>query len=305
MTISIRNIFDQNILLLKELDRANFYFRNQQYDNALHIVATSVGQIKSAVDAIIRDRDYFHLVTTDIVLDMLTGILNAQKKRNYVLLADLLELQLISFLCGVQELIISREEIVFDEGKYINNVRRMGETWTGFPEDGLEDINPGVLLEGGYRVEFTSTGLMTLSAQNGGSEFYMHTNSRIYSEALQLAGYWYQRNINTYILYGFGMGYHAEVLLDLAPEAVLEVYEADLNVLKLSCAFRDVTGLLENSRLKLYYDPEHTKLKQRLQGLSEAEKFLIHYPSFQNIRNQAGREIMESFIPWSKTLETG
>lgn len=301
MKENIRNIFDQNIQLLKYLDRANYYFRIQQYDKAISIIVESMSGMKEALEAIIRDREYFHLVSTDTVTEMLTGILNAQKKRNYILLADLLELQLISFLCGVQELIISKEEIVFDEEKYLENLELLKTRGRGFPDTGLEKISTGELLHSGYRVEFTSTGLMTLVAGLDGSEFYFHTNSRIYSESILLAGHWYCKDTKTYVLYGFGMGYHVEELLAMADEAVVEVYEADLNVMKLACAFQELKELLSNDRLKLIYDPGFIQLRKRLGSLTEGEQFQIHYPSLQNIRRTSDREMVESFLSGSKS----
>lgn len=305
MTENIRNIFDQNIRLLKSLDQAIYQFRTGRYDRAIGIVADSVGQMKVALELIIKDREYFNLVSTDTVLEMLSGILNAQKKMDYILLADLLELQLVSFLCGVQELIISKEEIEFDEAKYQENIQLLREGQTGFSIQELASINPGQLLKEGYRVEFTSTGLMTLAAENNSSEFYFHTNGRIYSEASQLAGYWCKEGISGYVVYGFGMGYHVEELMEAAPEAVIEVYEADLNVIKLACAFHEVKDILCSDRVKLIYDPEFTLLADRMKRLSKEESFVVHYPSYQNIRTKAGREMMESLIPRSKIIENG
>lgn len=305
MTENIRNIFDQNIRLLKSLDQAIYQFRTGRYDRAVGIVADSVGQMKVALESIIKDREYFNLVSTDTVLEMLTGILNAQKKRDYILLADLLELQLVSFLCGVQELIISKEEIEFDEAKYQENIQLLRERETGFSIQELDTINPGQLLKEGYRVEFTSTGRMTLAAENNDSEFYFHTNSRVYYEASQLAGYWCKEGITGYVIYGFGLGYHVEELMEIAPDAVIEVYESDLNVVKLACAFHNVKDLLCSDRLKLIYDPEFMLLAERMQQLSKEESFVIHYPSYQNIRTKAGREMVESLIMRSKTVEFG
>lgn len=304
MTKNIRSIFEQNIRLLKGLDVALFYFRKQQYDKALHIVANSVGHMKYAIEAIITDREYFNLVSTDTVLDMLTAILNAQKKRDYILLADLLELQFVSFLCGVQELIISKEEIVFNEEKYLENIQVLRDRGIGFQDITKESINPGLLLESGYRIEFTSTGLMTLAAENNGAQFYFHTNNRITFEAVLLAEHWYQKKLGKYIIYGFGMGYHLEELLSIAKDAEIEIYEGDLNVIKLACAFHDLKDFLDCDRVKIVYDPEFTALKERVSKLSEEEAFFVHYPSYQNIRSTLGRELIENFIPWSKTIES-
>ena len=304
MTDNIKGIFEHNILLLGETDKAVFYFRQQQYDKALGIVANFIDQIKYVVEAIITDRDYFNLVATEAVLEMLSKILDAKKNRDFILLADLLELQLLSFLCGVQELIISKEEILFDEDNYKENIRILLERGKGFPEQLMEPMNSNKLMEDGYRVEFTSCGLMTLAAQNEGSTFYFHSNSRVLSEAFLLAKRWYSEGKKKYILYGFGMGYHISQLQELAPEADIEVYEADSNIIQLACAFTDVKEILKKDHTKLIYDPQFQLLSKRISSLHQEEALVIHYPSFKNIRSKEGRELLEKEIPWSKAIES-
>lgn len=304
MTDNIRNIFEQNIRLLKGLNQAVFCFRKQQYDRALSFLANRIELIKYVIEAIITDREYFNLVSTDTVMEMLSGILNAQKTRDYILLSDLLELQLVSFLCGVQELIISKEEIVFDEEKYLENIELLQERGDGFSGISLESINPALLLEKGYRVEFTSCGLMTLAAENNDSQFYFHTNSQVYTEAGILAEHWYQKEAKRFIIYGLGMGYHIAELKELALEQNIEVYEADLNVIKLACAFSNIREILNCDHVRIIYDPDYKALKQRIDSLVSTDSVHIHYPSFQNIRSIEGRELLERFIPWSKSIES-
>lgn len=304
MTENIKSIFEHNILLLGETDKAVFYFRQQQYDKGLGIVANSIDQIKYIVEAIITDRTYFNLVATESVLEMLAGILEAKKNKDYILLADLLELQLVSFLCGVQELIISKEEIQFDEENYKENIKLLLEKGVGFSERMKEPIDTSSLLESGYRVEFTSCGLMTLAAENNGFKFYFHTNCHVQFEAFLLAKSWQREAKKRYILYGFGMGYHISELQDIEPEAEIEVYEADPNVMQLACAFTDVKKILRKDRIKVFYDPKLELLKKRITQLTTEEAFLIHYPSLKNIRNTEGRKMLEEMIPWSKTIES-
>lgn len=304
MTDSIRSIFEHNIRLLGNTDKAVYFFRKQQYDKALRIVADSIDQIKYVVEAIITDRSYFNLVATESVLEMLTGILEAKKKGDFILLADLLELQLVSFLCNVQELIISKEEITFEEKKYLENIKALMDKGEGFQEQMKETINPGKLLESGYSVEFTSSGLMTLAAEQEGAKFYFHTNSRVLMEAFLLAREWYQEETQTYILYGMGMGYHVQELHDLAPKAKIEVYEADYSVIQLTSAFTDAKELFTSDYIRIFYDPELMRLKKRIFDLPEDEVFVAHYPSLRNIRNDVAKKIMEKIFPWSKTIES-
>lgn len=292
MTESIRDIFDRNIGLLGDMDRAVHYFREQQNEKALCLVADSMGQIKYVIEAIINNREYFKLVTADSVLEMLTGILEAKKNEDYILLADLLELQLINFLIGVQELIISKEEIIFNGDNYNENIKLLMERGIGFPKKLLEPIDTQELLNSGYRIEFTSCGQMTLAAENDGSEFYFHTNSRIASEAFLLARHWYKEDCKTYIVYGFGMGYHIKALMELTEDARIEVYESDLNILQLACAFSDIRELLCSDRIKFIYDPEFTHLGSRIANIKQEETFTVHYPSFKNIRNSESRKLI-------------
>lgn len=285
------------------MDKAVLYFREQQYDKALRIIADSVEYIKYVLEAIIEDRDYFNLVATDSVLKMLSGILEAQKNKDYILLADLLELQLINFLCSVQELIISKEEILFDEEKYTENINFLIPSDSPMRQHFTEPINPVKLLESGYRVEFTSCGLMTLAAENASQTFYFHTNNRIQAEAFFLARNWYNESTQRYLIYGFGMGYHVKELQELAKNAEIVVYEADPNVIQLACAFTKVKELLDQKNITFVFDPEFLKLKEQMKNIKSEDNFVIHYPSYKNVRDRNVKELLEEYIPWSIVIE--
>lgn len=303
MTESIKGIFEDNIRLLGDLDKAVYYFREQEYEKALNLTADNIELVRAVIEAIISDREYFNLVSTDEVLKMLTGILEAKKNRDYVLLADLLELQLISFLIGVQELIIGKEEMIYDEELYRENTGLLLEHATGMTDELLNKIDTEKLLESGYRVEFTSSGQMTLAADNDGVKFYFHSNHIVRKEASLLAEHWYDKNVKKYIIYGFGLGYHIYELAKLAGDADIEVYEADKNVLQLACAFTDMREGLRDSKIRLIYDPEFVSARERIAGLTAQEAFYIHYPSYKNIRSAAGKEALSKVYPWSRVIE--
>lgn len=303
MVRSIRDIFEHNIKLLGEMDQAIYYFREQQCDKALERMANSMDEVRLVIETIITDREYFHLVDTKSMLEMLSGILQAKKNRDFVLLADLLELQLMNFLIQVQELIISKEEIVFDEEIYRENIKKLLEYSDGLEGCLQEPLRTAHLLESGYRIEFTSSGLMTLAAENQGSTFYFHTNNKVCTEAFLLARRWYSPERKKYLVYGYGLGYHIGALHELAPDADITVYEADLNVIRLACAFSGRRGLLLNDRIKLIYDPDFARMSEQLKEQREAKALCVHYPSYRNVRNSRGRELLEAGIPWLKAWE--
>jgi hypothetical protein len=232
-------------------------------------------------------------------MEMLSGILEAYRMEDYILLADLLEFQLLSFIIGVQELIISKEELTFDEESYNENLKVLKSSSIGL--EGLLDqsIDPQTFLKEGYRVEFSSCGLMTLAAKNGDTSFYFHTNGRISAESFMLARFWYNKKVKRYIIYGLGFGYHINELLTLSKKEEIIIYEEDLNVILLASAFAKLKDIFETGRVKLIYDPKLKELKDRINSLQKEEAICVHYPSYQNIRNKKGRELLRNHVSWS------
>lgn len=290
------DIFNKNIMLLEKIDKSICYFREQQHDIALGIIADSMELIRHSIEAIITNREYLNLDEVESVNKMLGGILEAYRMGDYVLLADLLELQLVSFIIGVQELIISKEEVTFSEEICHENLSLIKENSLGLKELSLVSTDPQTLLKEGYRVEFSSCGLMTLAAKNGDNTFYFHTNSRISYEAFLLARHWYDKKVKRYIIYGLGFGYHINELLSLSKRSEIIIYEGDMNVILLACAFTRLKDIFDSGRVKLVYDPEFNKLEDRIKSLKKNEAFYVHYPSFQNIRNKKGSLLLKKYV---------
>ena len=300
MTDNIKTIFHKNIDLLEQVDKAIYYFREQRHDLALGIIADSMNLIRHSLEAIIDNKDYFNLLSVDSLMEMLSRVLEAYRMGDYILLADLLELQLVSFILGVQELIISKEELTFDEESYKENLKVLKSFSLGLEDLLAEQIDPQTFLMEGYRVEFSSCGLMTLAAQNRDDSFYFHTNGRIASEAFMLARYWYNKEVKRYIIYGLGFGYHINELLTLSKDSEIIIYEEDLNVILLASAFTKLKDIFETGRVKLVYDPKFKELINRIDNLDKKDEiFCVHYPSYQNIRSEKGRERLRNHVSWS------
>ena len=301
MTDNIMDIFNKNIMLLEKTDKTICYFREQRHDIALVSIANSMELIRHSIEAIISNKEYFNLVSTDSVMDMLSRILEAYKMGDYILLADLLELQLVSFIIGVQEFIIDNEEISFEEDSYQENLRLLKDNSLGLEKLALEPIDPQTFLKEGYRVEFSSCGLMTLAARNGEDSFYFHSNGRISYEAFMLARSWYNKKVKRYIIYGLGFGYHIKELLSLTDSAEIIIYEEDLNVILLASAFTNLQDLFETGRVKLVYDPEFQELKNTINNIHKYGELYVHYPSFLNIRSKEGRKLLINHVSWARS----
>lgn len=322
MQDKIRNIYEANIKLLSYIDKAVIRFREGRYDLALQLIAETGDGINLVCDAVLGDREYFPEISVDTVTSMLKSILEAKQTKDYVLLADLYEMQLSSFITDVQEHILKAEDLsVYDEKKYAEHINLLKkELDTGLraamkellSDDDyerlkvnrnaelMEPLAPEKLLLQGYGVEFTSCGLMTLKAPiSEGKGIYLHTNGNVLKESFMLAKTWYESRIDRYIVYGYAMGYHISELARLAPSSEIFVFESDINVLKLYAAFGDITILMDRN-VHLIYDPDGSFATRRIGRMGREEKACVFYPSF---RCGAEHAAIRALVPWSEKVE--
>lgn len=290
MKDAISAVFYKNIRIMEGIDKAILATREGNYEEAILFVGEVSEDITYIADTIMKNRDYFELVSVDSIAEMLEGILDAKHKQDFVLLADLLELQMESFICNVQNFIMQKEDLfVYDEGVYQTQSQLLKDKLSNskeFINDYTEELNPSALLEKGYRVELSSCGLMTLVATDDQNiARYLHTNHKISHEAYLLARSFADSTISTYCVYGMGLGYHIQQLAKLAPNAKIEIFEADMNILKLCCAFSDIDDLLRNPNIEICYDPDYRIWNQRTAQLPADTKVCIHYPSYHRQTN--------------------
>ena len=323
MRENIRAIFEQNTELIRRTEIALQYYREQQYDKALGLTAQAIDQLRDISEAIFSDREYFAAVSDASVAEMLNGLLQTKKKKDYVLLADLFEMQLLTFLYSIQELILNKEDYMeYDDVAYAKRTALMKEklaesircceTDTDTAKRACLNVNalldapldPEKLLDGGYRVEFTSSGRMTVAVRDReGRDLYLHSNGNVSKEAFLLAKRWTEKTADSYIIYGLGMGYHIEEMLHLSPDSEIEIYESDMNILKLSCAFSKIENLLQDVGVQLIYDPDGTLIQKRLKERTRNEAVCVHYPSLRNVKEEGLREVLSGYIPWVKLIE--
>ncbi|MCR5768693.1 MAG: hypothetical protein K6G45_09425 [Lachnospiraceae bacterium] len=323
---NVREIFEENIKMLGYIDRALIYCRQCRYDKALYMISQTGDGINTLCDAIIKDPEYFGKVSADSISEMLSGILEARRKKDYILLGDLYELQVISFITGVQQIILNKEDFLdFTPEVYTTNIERM----KAMAGDGLNELNsalgdqaipedefirtgvnsmalldqplePENLLKRGYSIEFTSCGMLTMRAPFGEDEpIYLHTNGNIVKENFMLAQEWSAAKASKYIVFGFGLGYHINELRLLNPDAQIIVYESDPNVLKLYAAFAD-GRLLDDRKISIVPDPGRTLIEKRLGVLDKDEGVCIHYPS---MRREPSGQRLSLLVPWSQVVE--
>lgn len=298
MNDKIKSVFNSNIELLDHIDKAIYCFHIQNFDTALREVKNIINQFSTCIESVFSNFAYFgnEFVNEETIMRTLESLLEAQENKDYVLLADLFEVQLSPLLINLQETIISKEEFEFDTDSYNANIQaiiqkdsKMGPGLASLP-------NPFDLLSRGYIAEYTPYGPITLAIEQSGKKYYVHSNNNILTEALMLAHCWYSEDKSKYIVYGLGLGYHIRKLLEEDSSITVEVYESDINIIQLACAFTDIKRIILNDNLKLYYDPDFHKLSERIRIMDKETEFVIHYPSLRNVANKEMKEKLENYF---------
>lgn len=293
MSNNLTQLFQKNTDYIDMIDKVIFYFRAQNYDKAIRTFTNFFNILEPGMALLqqVAGAERFELLNS-----ILTQLFQAQSSKDYVLQADLLELQLRQYFIELQEDIIDSDGFTIDETLFMNNRETIQQANPDLCELVYHGTSPYELADQGYEIEFASSGLMTLAMTDKLGRYYLHSNGRISDEAFALASSWYNEETTGYIVYGFGLGYHIKELMQLDTSITIEVYEADINILKLAAAYTRLAGIVNKPNVKLVYDPQYKHLLQRLTKLKEDEKFVIHYPSLRNVRDSAIKEKLENYF---------
>lgn len=299
MDNNIKFIFQNNRKAIAIIEKSIYYFRIQNHDAALRNINNVIALFNVYVEKLLLYSEYFNeiytLVNVETLTEMLQELFDAQKNQDYILLADLYELKFIPFLINLQETIMNKENQFpvdfFSEN--LDALERVDNSLAAL----IRAADPAA---SNYIIENTSSGLKTAAVIMDGKKFYMHSNRNAVNEAFQLALSWYEEDKKTYLVYGFGLGYHIEELFEIDKNIYIEVYDCDINMIRLSCTCRDLKPIIDNPNITIIYDPEFKGLTKRISQIDEETVLVLHYPSMKNIQNNnIKRKLEDYFIQYS------
>ncbi|MEA2064023.1 MAG: 6-hydroxymethylpterin diphosphokinase MptE-like protein [Gemmatimonadota bacterium] len=97
----------------------------------------------------------------------------------------------------------------------------------------------------------TAAGVPSVRLKNaGGRSFTLHSTVNPLIEAERLVASQFKEGINACMVYGFGLGYHLDVLVkELPEEATLLVVEPQIAIFRMALKVRDMTHLLNDTRI--------------------------------------------------------
>ncbi|HKL79627.1 MAG TPA: 6-hydroxymethylpterin diphosphokinase MptE-like protein [Mobilitalea sp.] len=300
MNDNINSLYKINKVLLAEIERIITALREQNFDLALRKVAGAIDYINILMDLLPSCRDYFLAkgieLDENIFIPIISELFDAQERKDYIVLADIYELRLASTLYQLQGVIISEEENIIESVLYIDNIKVINEIDTNLGNCLESDTNLSSLNRDGYYIEPTSGGDMTLAVGSGANKYYLHSNVNVWKEAALLARSWNNKDKTKYIIYGLGLGYHVYETHLLDTYRDIEVYESNIHIIRLACAYTDNIKLFQNPQITLVYDPDFTKLAARIDHMDEATELVIHYPSLETVTNKKLKERMENYF---------
>lgn len=299
-----QQIYYTNIQLQYIINKIINACRIQNYDVVVRSFTTLTGNLMPALEAVFSDIAYYNqeieIVNPNQISNALQDMLLAQENKDYVLLADLLELRLLPFLQSLQEVIRSYDGLGTDLNVWTNNLaaleKRDISLWKQIQSyhEAYEKETAAGTWQGRHHLEATNSGAFTMAGQDEKGSYYYHSNVNPETEAAAFADYYYDEESDSYVIWGLGLGYHIKEMFRLDDGIRIQVFENDLDVIYHCLMAVDLSNLIANKRFSLIYDPDFKKIIPALDNITE--NLIIHSPSLRHIRDTRIREQMEMFF---------
>ena len=293
--------YEKNIITMNTVKEMIACFRQQNYNRAERMFPDWSRNFSQTIEVLFTNKAYFNksdvIVEEQSIMATMKGILQAQEQNDYILLADLLELQLLPFLYSIQDVIRQNEETMVREDYLEINLTALYENkdvkWVDLLRTTPRDAEH-------YIIEDTGQGCPTLRCMIGDQGRYLHSNNDPVEEGMLLAREYYHEKQESYIVYGLGLAYHIEALSKLCDgTARVDVFESDLQVIHAAFTCRNLTTSMQRG-IYIHYDPDLTEMKQALQKQSInsfTAGLMIHAPSICGIHNaELQKSMRELFV---------
>lgn len=270
-------------------------FRRQNFNNGLTHLTNIIQVLTLNIFEVIEKKSYFNeekiTVDEENIMGVLENITRAQANKEFILLADLLELQLMPLIIGWQEVIQSKEDIVDFEDMFEENIEYLKK----YDERLANIIMDNPKTDAGYEVEPTTNGSITVKINRDNQEFYLISNNDPQNAAELFAAEYYTPRISNYILFGLEVGNNANALLEGKDAQCVKVFENDINIIKLACRYGNLSYLV-TGHLQIHYDPDFTKFADASKEDLENKVVAIYHPSIRNIGDSKIREYFEKLF---------
>jgi hypothetical protein len=298
---SIMNLISQLTNLTETITSTIEYFRIQDFFHG-NITFNRVVNSLNQLLPMFMDEEI------SLVTDNLGTILNAQSEADYVLLADMLEISLLTSVKSILETRISTDssnpkpEYLNNNLEALKNADNSGKYTsliTLIQKNSAKYISSfSTQTQYIYNVEQTNIGVPTLKVTTNDKSVYYHSNVNPFSEGRMLARYYAKPDTYNYNVFGFGFGYHIKALLESDRRFRINAIETNIEVLTMAFMYIDLADILSNDRFSLEYCPLDNfadSFKNSLNN-SENSSLLIHYPSLATLEDGVLKQSLNNYF---------
>lgn len=282
---SLRGLYWNNAKVLDEIGQLVHVTREQNLYRIRTWISVISRDLQESIRIILENMDVFSTQglnwSVDALAEVLTQLEAAQAMEDYVLLADLYELQLASMLQDIQAVLVMLDIPLVKEEWWEANLAVLRKDNPELTQ-ALQSYAQKMKGDAPSRcfVEPTSTGYFTMGIQTGEKTWYLHSNRNPVEEARIWARRHYRLAKEAYTVYGWAMGYHIRELLQNDEEMDLVVLEPDIEILYYAFSCGDWTYELQ--RITLIWDPNWEKTRNYI---SENREFLVYRPELANVED--------------------
>lgn len=300
----LQQIFDKNKECLTIIPVIISCFRKQMYFQGSKRIQTLIKNLEEVTNYVLNleveglDKQEW--------LSILQIFLEAQENKDYILIADVLESDLLGYLQKLQSHFLEIEVATANEYWEIN-MQCIKEIDLSLYKAIIKD-GENICTTGNVQFEpmFAISGQPTLKVHISEKIFCMHSTVNPENEAQILVASWLKKSVDKYQIFGMGMGYHIKALLDADASISVSVLEYRIEPLMLALTYLDFESYLRSGRLQIVYEANITKLLKNIRQGADDSRFFLHYPSLQCVEQLKIKEMLEDyFINTSSMLEQG
>lgn len=263
-----QQVFIPNIYLIKKICSVKKYYYKQQFLYGTRKMREIIDDIIEVLPKYIwwsnKNNVFIGNINEKDILEGLNILTIAQEKKDYIYLTDILEQKWLSLLYDMQE-------------KYI-----------------LIEDNKEIKREN-YIIERSRCGAYTIASILDGKKRYLHSVDNPYEEAQILAESWFDVDHYDYIVYGLGLGYHIQALLEIDEAICVIVIETDPNILSISKDYGEIYAEEYLSRIQIVDDRKFNLFPMVLEQNKQA-KVVVHYPSLLNMSDCRYKKWLEHYF---------
>lgn len=266
----------------------NLRFASRAMNDFLKTMSEFLTQLKEAV---------FPNTYYNDILSILKTILAAQENNDTVLIADIVELNLIPALYTIQQGIIQQNPEISLSDMFDANINALksSDTKTALL---ISHATASHIIskstDTAFYTEPSTIGSNTLKCETSSHSFYFHSNNNPYEEGRVWANTYSDDEYFNYTVLGFGMGYHVRALLEYDRRYEVTVFETNADILSLAFTYGDISDILSNPRFHLVYVSDLTYVAKLLSD--KDTRLLIHYPSMEALPDSSVKQALKQYF---------